>query len=263
MYAVQYDNFTNGMENIMNEQQTSTSAAPSRITIDDVRAAIGDTSPHHTNGHKIRAVIGRGSMETIQKFLNVLRDEDTALSQPTTATDVPPMPSVEMAAVWAMAWTTAQSRTAARLERLSAERDALTVKNSDLAADLAETIQQFDLLETQVQVTAAALLAAQGQVTAAEDATAKQLADAAAHTETQAKVLARAQDEIARVTEAAAHAAQLSTLTAQVERLALQSTIDRMTDQLGEMKAMRIVGQTLAENRNPAYRSAESSKEQK
>lgn len=222
----------------MQEQQTTAAAGP--VTLDDVRNALGETSALDTNASKIRFIIGRGSFATIQKHLETLRTQLVAAVQPQAATDTPIAPADLVGAVWSAAWASAQVLTLARLEKLSAERDGLQATTDAQASDLSSLTVQLDTLEAQAQAAATALTTAQA---AAAELAAATAAEAAA----QALALTAAQAEIAHVTEAAAHAAELAALTAQVERQALQSAIDRMHDQLGELKALHIVAATTAQ----------------
>lgn len=214
----------------MQEQPITPSTNAGNITFDDVRVALGETNVMETNSAKIRNIIGRGSYATIQKHLNTLRDQRVAASQPSTEQSVPKAPQDAVEMLWAAAWGAAQTKTLARLESLSAERDGLLSITAAQAADVSALTEQLDTIEAQTLGTATAQATAQ--------------ATAVEHALAQAHALEQTQAELARVTEAAAHAAELSALTAQVERQALQSTIDRMHEQLGELKALHIVAAT-------------------
>ena len=62
------------------------------VTLDDVRAAIGDTDPSTTNASKLRAALGRGSQSTIQKHLDFIRAELAAAAPSLEATAAPEVP---------------------------------------------------------------------------------------------------------------------------------------------------------------------------
>jgi hypothetical protein len=53
--------------------------------------------------------------------------------------------------------------------------------------------------------------------------------------------LDRMQSEIKRITDEAIHSKEMMTLSFQIERQTLDSTIDRLHNQLGELKALHIV----------------------
>ena len=218
----------------MQEQQNSASSGP--VTIDDVRAALGETSPFDSNASKIRIELKRGSNATIQKHLDTLRAQLVAAAQPPGELSVPKAPAEAIDMLWAAAWGAAQTKTLGRLEALSAERDGLLATTVAQAADVAALTEQLDTLESQAHAHATAL--AQAQAAAVEQA-----ATAATQTAAQAQALAAVQAELARVTEASEHAAELAIRDAQIERQSLQSIIDRQSDQLGELKALRITAQ--------------------
>lgn len=205
------------------QEQTTTTA---NITIDDVRLALGDTSPFDTNAGKLRALIGRGSNATIQRHIDALRATRLAAAQPQAVADAPSVPADLVAAVWSAAWSAAQVRTLGRLESLSAERDGLLASMKAQASDIVAQNEQIESLESRVDAHAAETGLLQQQF------------------DMQAQALALAQAQLARVISETAHAAELAALTAQVERQTLQSANDRLSDQLAELKALHIVAAT-------------------
>lgn len=217
------------------QEQQMTATGP--VTLDDVRNALGETSAFDTNASKIRSIIGRGSFATIQKHLDTLRAERIAAAQPAAEQSAPKAPQDAVELLWAAAWGAAQTKTLARLESLSGERDGLYATTAAQAADLLALTEQLDTLDTQSRVHVEALAAAQA-------AAAEQAASAGSQAAAQAAALTAVQSEIARLVEASAHAAERAALTAQVERQTLQSTIDRMHEQLAELKALHIVAAT-------------------
>jgi hypothetical protein len=225
----------------MQEQQTTVGGP---ITLDDVRQALGETSALDTNASKIRTIIGRGSFATIQKHLDTLRAQRVAAAQPAAEQSIPKAPQDAVEMLWAAAWGAAQTKTLARLEALSAERDGLQATTAAQAADVSALTEQLDTLEAQAEALASAQTKA--------DAIASELAAAAAvKSAGHAQELAFAQAETTHVKEAAAHAAELAqrdTLLAQreteIKLQAHQSTIDRMTEQLADLKALHIVAAT-------------------
>jgi hypothetical protein len=217
------------------QDQTSTNY----VGLEDVRQALldmGNVSPFNTNAGKVRDKIDRGSNGTIQKHLIFLRNQIIAAAQPQAEQSVPKPPQDAVEMLWAAAWGAAQTKTLARLESLSAERDGLRATTIAQTADLEAFTEQLDALASQVQE----------HVSAAERVHAVEIqktATAAAQSAAQTQALAALQAELARVTEASDHAAELAIRDAQIERQALQSIIDRQSDQLGELKALRITAQ--------------------
>ena len=55
---------------------------PARVTLEDVRGALGSTPATGTNAGALRKVLGRGSLSTIQKHLDALRVQAAAPAQP-------------------------------------------------------------------------------------------------------------------------------------------------------------------------------------
>jgi hypothetical protein len=122
----------------MATQQTQTPAAAGPVTLDDVRLVLGETDPHTTNAGKIRAVLGRGGMGTIQKHLDALRAERAAALIPQESPLMPAAPGEAIAAIWAAAYGIAEARLRRRLDAVTAERDGLALLASTLRGDLAE-----------------------------------------------------------------------------------------------------------------------------
>lgn len=216
---------------------TTQTVARVTVTLDDVRNAIGDGSPHKTNSGKLREIIGRGSMATIQRHLEALRAEETAAAMPITPMDAPAVPIEAAQPMWTAAWTAAQVHVLAHAERLAAERDAARARADALAADVQSITEQHDALE---QALAQERAAAAAGVQALEQA-AEQAAAAAQATEqalklaleqAQAQALKLAAD-LERERAAAAAAAAL----AEAGRDLMRQELGRLTDQVGELKA--------------------------
>jgi len=114
-----------------------------RITIDDVRQAIEGIDPNETNASKIRAMLGRGSFETIQRHLNTIRKENAP--EPLTDIDqVPEMPKEAAQAMWTTAVQAAQVAVLSRTERLAAERDDALAHVEVIDGDMAELLDTLD-----------------------------------------------------------------------------------------------------------------------
>jgi hypothetical protein len=235
----------------MNDE-TQTQPASGPITIDDVRLALGDDNPNETNVNRLRERIGRGSFATIQKHLKTLRAMRVAAAQPAgSQAVVPKAPPDAVETLWAAAWGIAQAKTSARFESLIAELDGLRETTTAQDDDLVAMAVQLDVLDAQAQDAKTAQLAAQSAARESEQKLNEKTADEVAVSVAHAAALAKSQAEIARVTEGSVHAAQLAALTAQIERQALQSAIDRMHDQLAELKALHIVAATQSAAKEP------------
>ena len=81
-----------------------------RLSREDVRSAVeasGD-DPFGTNAARLREVLGRGSLSTIQKHLQALREERQP-NAPALEEGVPEVPEGLAQALWAAAWAEARS----------------------------------------------------------------------------------------------------------------------------------------------------------
>ncbi|MBU2805401.1 hypothetical protein HF283_09830 [Acidithiobacillus ferrooxidans] len=134
-------------------EQSSTSTP---ITIEDVRAAVEQLGgPNHTNAAKIREVLGRGSLATIQKHLQALRDAQSTPDLPEDQENAPPVPSDltgAFQAVWTAAWTMAEQRHAAVLAKLLAENQTLATDLETARADLTAMLEQFERAEARAEM---------------------------------------------------------------------------------------------------------------
>lgn len=205
-------------------------AATGPVSFDDVAQALGDADPSGTNASKLRAVIGRGSFATIQKHLDTIRAQ-RAPALPVAPGAVPLAPADAVAAIWGAAWAHAQAVTLARLERLSAERDAAQALAAAQAQDVAGLASEIDTMTAAAQVQQAA----QAQALEVAQATATEASERAA---VLAQELASARSEIERVTAAAAQAQALAQREAQIERQALQTALERQIDKYTELKGV-------------------------
>lgn len=212
---------------------TTETTATGPITYDDVATALGQCDPFQTNAGKLRDVIGRGSNVTIQKHLDTIRNKRIAEAQPGDAAETPKAPQDVVDSLWTAAWSAAQTKTLARLEALTAERDGLNVITKAQAADLVELSTRLDSAESAAALAAADLAKVQAEAEAATR-------EHAAKVQELETFLRAAADEVGRVEYQAKQAAEIAIRDAQIERQAMQATIDRLTDQLGELKALRI-----------------------
>jgi hypothetical protein len=239
----------------MDEQKAAVPAA-GPVTLDDVRAALGDIAPGETNANKLRAVIGRGSFATIQKHIETLRAQRIAAAQPVAEQSIPKPPQDAVEMLWAAAWGAAQTKTLARLEGLSAERDGLLMQSQSQAADIASLAEQLDTLESSFQSQAAALKVAQESAEA-------QVLSAKTALERLSAELVSAHAEITKARSDAKHAAELAARDAVIAQQAMQSAIDRLTDQLSESKALHIAHAMQPPVQAPAPADVSHTKEKK
>lgn len=193
------------------------------ITLADVRNALGSTNSSSTNAGSLRKMLGRGSLATIQKHLETIRAERVAVVTEGHSM-VPPVPPEAVAVIWGAAWAQAQLFTLTRLDSLTVERDAAQALVDIQRQDIASLTGEIDDLMAASQARGSEQV--QG------------LAVAQALAATQGQALATAQSELERVTTAANAASTLAARESQIERLALQATIDRLTDQASDLKSL-------------------------
>lgn len=218
-----------------NEQQFPSAAVSSRITLDDVRAIIGEKDPNQTNASKVRALLGdRGSFETIQKHLGTLRQERAAaLNPPIEAGAVPALPMEVANQMWLAAWTAAHVANLTRSEKLAAERDAALMKLEAQAQDLEGLVTTVDDLTSQVDQ--AAVDAKETEIAHINEMQKSQADQAAVQAELDelTKELERTKIAMEQVQADAVHAAEL----AESGRVMMREELARLTDQVGELKA--------------------------
>lgn len=123
---------------------TPTSASISRVTLEDVRAALGEIPAAATNAGVVRKALGRGSLSTIQKHLDTLRSEASAPGQAPEA-QVEPVPAQLAAALWSHALACARAAVGMELAQAQARalraEDALALARADCVAALAQADQ--------------------------------------------------------------------------------------------------------------------------
>ncbi len=196
------------------------------ITLDDVRQALADTDPTSTNAGALQKLIGRGSNATVQKHLDAIRAERAPTLAPAPG-QTPAAPQEAVAAIWGAAYAAAQVLTLARLEAVTAARDQLAGTVGQLSADLAAALAQVDSLAEQASAVSTATDAAMAE----RDAALQDASDAK-----QALEASRIAFEALK-REGQANMA-LAEKDAQNAALTLQATIDRLTDQVGELKSL-------------------------
>ncbi len=196
------------------------------ITLADVRAALADTDPNTTNAAKLQKIIGRGSLATVQKHLEGIRAE-LAPVPPVAPGAAPAAPADAIAVIWGAAWAQAQAMTLGRLEAVTAEREALAALTKTQTADLAALAGEVDAGAETVAAALADLKKAEAKN-----------AELEGHLAHLAGELSKRNEDVAQAQAEAETAAELAKRDAQIERQALQSTIDRLTDQASELKSL-------------------------
>lgn len=208
---------------------TTAPANTGPITLDDVRQALADTDPTATNAGALQKLIGRGSNATVQKHLDAIRAERAPA--PVAPGQTPAAPADAIAAVWAAAWAQAQVHTLGRLEIVTAQREQLAGKVAQLGQDLAAAQAQVD----ESAAAGAALSAATDAALANADAAA---ADGAAELAAAKQALEATKIDFERLKAESQASLALAQKDAANAALTLQSTIDRLTDQVGELKSL-------------------------
>ena len=207
-----------------------TSSTTGPITLSDVKSALGEIDPNNTNAGKLREKLGRGSFATIQKHLDSIRAELVPVP-PVAPGAAPTAPADAVSAIWNAAWAAAQVVTLGRLEAVTAQRDAAQALTITQAQDVAALAGEVDALTDMVGVSKEAEANA---VDALKRFTDREATANAEHV----AALVTVQSEIDKVKTEAAAAAALAARDAQIERLALQSTVDRLTDQASDLKSL-------------------------
>lgn len=209
-----------------------------RITLDDVRAALGDVDPRQTNASKVRDTLGRGSFATIQRHLETIRAE---LVQPvaTVSHAVPSPPTETLQALWHAAYSAAQVSTLARLDAVTAERDGLHAQVSTITTDrdaavqaLDSTIDALETAQAALRDTCAALADERDAAIEARDAAIRKQGDLCAAIDAE-----RAKN---------ASQADLAARDAEIARQAMQATLDNLVAQVSQRDALLA---TLAQQR--------------
>jgi hypothetical protein len=221
-------------------QQPGPTSREGPITFADVLAAIprgedGQPLPFASgvNAGSIRTSLGRGSNQTIQRHLDEIRRQVSALSVPALAGATPPAPSDAVAAIWSAAWSAAQAATLARLDRITAERDSLSTLSAAQAADLEASGAEADALRDAAATAAQATTKAQATL---EELRLQLEGDRSASTST----IAGLRSDLARVQVEAEAAAKLAAANWEIERQALRSQVNSLLERVSELRALEI-----------------------
>jgi hypothetical protein len=209
---------------------TDTTQNTGPITIDDVRAALGESDPAQTNASKLRVALGRGSFATIQKHLDAIRAQRLQAAQPLEAGPVPPAPP-ELLSMWGAAVAVAVAQVRTRLDGVVQARDTLAQELQSARGDVLSLTDELEVASASADSAEKAATDAAARQESADQARAKE--QAAAHDAHTADVTALRSE-----LEAAKHQGEKAQLEAKVGAQALQSTIDRLTDQVGELKSL-------------------------
>lgn len=208
---------------------------PPVVTLDDVRQALGDTDPSATNASKLREILRRGGMNTIQRHLAAIRAERAAAAlEPLTASTVPEPPADVIARLWNAAYSAAETLLRRRLDAVTAERDSLMQAGDAQRADAEALASAVDAAEAQaVEAAGAAAAALQAAGVAEQRAQALEQALQAAEQRTET---VQVEAEHAAQLAQAQHAAELQRVEhdRQVERQALQTALDRAGERHAE-----------------------------
>lgn len=187
------------------------------VTLDDVRATLGDTDPRTTNAGALRSKLGKGSVSTIQKHLDKLRADLMPAATPGSPT--PAAPAEALGAIWSAAWSAAQAQTLGRLNIVSQERDAAREHITLLVGDLEAVANQLD------------------QTTEAQAQSAQRTAELTAQAERCGADLTAARVEIERLITASEHAAQLALRDGELKDKAHQQDREYLLNQIAELKS--------------------------
>lgn len=129
------------------------SPAKDRVTLELVRATIGDGDPNTWSAQKLLDAIGSGSKRTHQKHLDFLRLEHAkaAMPQLAEADVVPPMPKDLGDSFWRQAWTLAVSKSATHITKITVKRDALKVQLETAKADINSLLDSSDTADERIK----------------------------------------------------------------------------------------------------------------
>jgi hypothetical protein len=149
------------------------------VTLDEVRQAVGDTDPHKTNAAAVRRVIGRGSLSTIQRHLDALRQQRMAVVEAsegdTDAVEAPEAPNDIVrgmhglwGAAYGLALATVQGKLIAAQERVAALEQIRQAQAEEIEA-LTELVDQAELARDQAASEAQAARQAQAKAESERD----------------------------------------------------------------------------------------------
>ena len=204
------------------------------ITMADVRAVM-EVHPEVNSANAIRAILKRGSFGTIDKHLKKIRAERAAALLPAVEPAAAiakaiVAPADALATIWSAAVTTVTATVMTRLYEVTVQRDELLRQTAQQAADLEDAAAAVDEMTAVAEKAQAAAEAAATATTTATGA-------AGAMLETVRRELSAAQAEVTRVSAAAELVQRDAQIQRMSERQALQDTINKLTDQVAELKS--------------------------
>lgn len=216
------------------------SQSQGNVTIEDVRQALGDKDPNQTNAGTLRAILGRGSNQTIQKHLDKIRAEliPTPLL---AASEAPTAPKELVQSLWSSAWATAQAQTtgalASTLHKLELTESQLATARADADAAQAAADVAVAVFAEEQEKGKKALEESNTQKEALEKALAEVRAKAeeAAKTAASELAIAKAAADLAAERAANALALQEAKHSAAVELM--RSEMDRLVNQLADLRS--------------------------
>jgi len=154
------------------EQIEQPTAGP--VTLEDVREALGNTSPHQTNSATIRQRLGRGSLSTIQRHLAALRQQSAEQGHGATHGEIvaPEAPDGLLRGLWesayAAALATVQNQLIAAHERI-AELEGIERGHIEEIQAMAELVGQIEAERDQARSEATEARQAQRMAEAERD----------------------------------------------------------------------------------------------
>ena len=204
------------------------------ITMADVRAVM-EAHPEVNSANAIRAILKRGSFGTIDKHLKKIRAERAAALLPavepaTAIAKAIVAPADALATIWSAAVATVTATVMTRLHEVTVQRDELLRQTAQQAADLEDAAAAVDEMTAVAEKAQAAAEAAATATTTATGA-------AGAMLETVRRELSAAQAEVTRVSAATELVQRDAQIQRMSERQALQDTINKLTDQVAELKS--------------------------
>jgi hypothetical protein len=210
------------------------------ITLEDVRQALGDKDPNSVNAGTIRATLGRGSNQTIQKALDKIRAELIPAPLESTS-EAPTAPKELLQSLWANAWVAAQAKTsgmlATTMAKLEVTAQQLVTAGNDCDAAQGAADIAVSLLSEEQEKGKKALEA----LAAEKEALSKALEEAKAKSAQDAKALADAlatvKAEAALAAERAASALALAEAKHSAAQEAIRSEMDRLIQQLADLRS--------------------------
>ena len=236
------DNINTDATTTSQEQDQAPQAQAQRpVTIEDVRAALGDTDPHSTNSAALRKIIGRGGGGNIQKHLEAIRAERLVQTLE-VAGPAPDMPKELMTSVWQHIWSAAQARTAGALAKAQQQNQLLTAALEVAKADAASALDDVDAIRIQLDTKSLECEKIESKFEETFDNLAKEFDDFKLTSEKQleaTKVEAQKKDAD-RLKEVGdlKHQIDLIQRDREIEKKTLQSTIDKLVEQLTEYKSL-------------------------